>query len=380
VNRVREALRRLVHRLHGWVPKGRYAVLWGWPDHEDSVVALEQALQTTDLRRVVVLMTDRRIPAPAPPGPKTLRFSKRSPLGFLAFLFARYVFFTHRCYTTRFPPDVVSVNVWHGMPIKRIGAMLDGDTPVSARFTLATSPLWAEVLATAMPPTERVLVTGLPRNDRLFGDRTRARAALGLDQRDDVQRLAVWLPTYRRSVRGAITVDGRPGRSVVEMDDVDLDRLDELLRTLGMYAVVKPHPLAAAAPPRAWRNLRLIDDGWLRSRRISLYELLAASDLLISDLSSVVVDYVLLDRPVIHAIADLDAYRSSRGFSIEPVEDCFAGPVVTGWPGLEQALSAVAAGEDPEAERRWELRTRSHVVDVQPDGATGRLLAALGLR
>lgn len=376
---MREGLRRLVHRVHGWVPKGRYAVVWGWPDYEDSVLALEQALRSTELRRVVLLLSDRRSPPPVALGPRTTRVSKGSPLGFLAFLFARYVFFTHRCYTLRFPADVVSVNVWHGMPIKRIGAMLEGDTPISARYTLATSPMWAEVMAEAMPPLDRVLVTGLPRNDRLFGDGDRARAALGLAERDDVERLAVWLPTYRRSVRGAITVDGRPGASVVEMDDVDLDRLDALLGRLRTYAVVKPHPLAASAGNRTWRNLRVVDDDWLRSQRISLYELLAASDLLVSDLSSVVIDYVLLDRPVVHAIADLDTYRSSRGFSVDPVESCFAGPVVTGWDGLEAELTALAGGEDRGAGQRARLRASSHVLDDEPAGATRRLLAALDL-
>jgi CDP-glycerol glycerophosphotransferase (TagB/SpsB family) len=377
---MREALRRLVHTLHGLLPKGRYAVLWGWPDYEDSVVALEAALQSTDIRRVVLLMTDRRAPAPVALGPKTVRLAKSSPLGVLAFLFARYVFFTHRCYTIRFPPNVVSVNIWHGMPLKRIGALLEGDTPISARFTLATSAIWASVMVEAMPPTDRVLITGLPRNDRLFGDGRRARASLGLEERPDVEQLAVWLPTYRRSVRGGITVDGRPGGSVLEMDDVDLEELAALAATLGTYVVVKPHPLAASAGHRTWSNLRVIDDEWLRESRITLYELLSASDLLISDLSSVVIDYVLLDRPVLHAIADLEAYRSSRGFTVEPVEEWFAGPVVTGWDGLRRELSALAGGIDAGAEQRRRLLERSHARDVDPAGATRRLLAAIGIR
>jgi CDP-glycerol glycerophosphotransferase (TagB/SpsB family) len=56
---------------------------------------------------------------------------------------------------------------------------------------------------------------------------------------------------------------------------------------------------------------------WLRKRRLSLYELLGATHLLVSDTSSAVIDYLLLDRPVIHAFADLRVYESSRGFSVE---------------------------------------------------------------
>ena len=60
-----------------------------------------------------------------------------------------------------------------------------------------------------------------------------------------------------------------------------------------------------------------------RERSLSLYELLGATDLLISDISSVVIDYLLLDRPIIHAFSDLGEYESSRGFTVEPIESIF---------------------------------------------------------
>lgn len=375
MQRVVESLRAVLRVLYYHLPKGRYAVLWGWPDYEDSILALEQELRQTDLRRVFLLMTDRRSPPPAPLGPKTVRVTKDSFAGWVVFLLSSHVFFTHRCFMRRFPPNVVSVNVWHGMPIKRVGWMLDGDEGIESQYVLATSPFWAEIMERAMRPSGPVLVTGLPRNDRLFLDPAPVDAALGPDA-EASNHLLVWLPTYRRSVRGLLTVDGTPTDSPFEFD-VDPEELNRYLAAHHAYAVVKPHPMAAFTGEQRWSNLLVVDDSWLRRHRLSLYQVLGAADVLISDVSSVTIDYLLVDRPVVHAIADLDEYRASRGFSVERVEELLAGPVATSWAELAAHLDEALDGADPEADRRRRVRTLSH-TDTDA-GATRRLLGAVGL-
>ena len=110
--------------------------------------------------------------------------------------------------------------------------------------------------------------------------------------------------------------------------------------------------MAAFDASGTWSHLLIVDDAWLRERSLSLYEFLGATDLLISDISSVVIDYLLLDRPVIHAFSDLREYESSRGFTVEPIADYFAGPVVTNSRELMDAVDRVLAGNDPEADKR----------------------------
>lgn len=373
----KEVLRGVVRAVHTVLPKRDDAVLCGWPDYEDNVLALERALQRTPVRKVVLLVYD---PAKRPPrdlGPKTVLVPKSSLRGWLAFARARYVFFTHRCYAKRFPRDVVSVNLWHGMPIKRTGWLLDGDEGVPARFTVATSPFWAERMRAAQRPTEGVLCTGLPRNDRLFADRAAVWRTLGLDGREDVERLVFWLPTFRRAVRGRVSLDGSPTDTPFEMAGVDPEELNRFLAERRALAIVKPHPMARFAGPATHSHLLIVDDAWLWERELSLYEALGAADVLVSDVSSVTVDFLLLDRPIVHAIDDLSAYRASRGFTIEPVEDCFMGPVASSFDDLLATLDRVLRGEDPESERRAAMRALSH-SDAEP-GATDRLLRELGL-
>jgi CDP-glycerol glycerophosphotransferase (TagB/SpsB family) len=366
--------RKLFELVHRVLPKRNHAVIWAWPDGEDQGIALEQALQATAVRRVVLLVSDPASPASWETGPKTLRARKNSPAGLWGFLTARYVFFSHPCFTRKFPREVVSVNVWHGMPVKKIGWLIPDDAGIACRITPVTSPFWGEIMQRAMTPGGTLPPIGLPRNDRLFSKRAAVMTTLGLPED---RRLLVWLPTYRRSVRGLPRTDGSAAGNPFEMPDVDPAALNAWLAERNAVLMVKPHPMAAQAQGE-WSHLRIIDDAWLRARRLSLYELLGATDCLISDISSVVIDYLLLDRPVVHAFADLEEYRSSRGFTVEPIEEYFAGPVATNLRELTAALEAVLCGLDPEAERRRKLRDLSHShCDA---GATRRLLELAGLQ
>lgn len=364
-----ECVRSLGYLIYRFAPKRNHAVIWGWPDYEDNVLALEQALQRTTIDRVIVLITDPTHEQPHEFGKKTQRVKKDSIRGWLCFCFAKYVFFTHRCYMVKFPPNVVSVNIWHGMPIKRIGWMLEGDERISSDYALATSPFWAEIMDRAMRPGQPTLTCGLPRNDRLFSDRAEVFQKLGLNPK---QRLLAWLPTYRKSVRGKLRQDGMECGNVFEMKDVDPDKLNDFLAARDTVLFVKPHPMAEFDRSRSWSHLRLIDQNWLPEHSLSLYEFIGATDALISDISSVVIDYLLLDRPIIHAFPDIEAYSHSRGFSMEPIEDYFMGPVATCSSELLQAIDQVLSGNDPEAAKRKHMRELSHTH--HGNQATRRLL------
>jgi CDP-glycerol glycerophosphotransferase (TagB/SpsB family) len=364
-----ELLRKLGHLVYRFTPKRDIAVIWGWPDHEDSVIALEQALQSSDIETVVILMTN---PNDAPPwklGSKTVWVKKDSLMGWWWFCKSRYVFFTSRCFMREFLSNVVSVNVWHGMPIKRIGWMLEGNEGISSDYALATSPFWAEIMDRSMRPKQPSLDCGLPRNDRLFSDRAEVFKKLEMDPN---QRLLAWLPTYRKSVRGEIRNDGIEYGNVFEMPDLDPNALNEYLRANNMILIVKPHPMAVSPSSNSFSHLWIVDNDWLHTRMLSLYEFLGATDAIISDISSVVVDYLLLDRPIIHAFPDIDAYRDSRGFSMEPIADYFMGPVATDADGLFKEIDQVLTGKDPGADKRHSMTKLFHThVDNQ---STERLL------
>jgi len=140
---VKESVRHLVYFIYRVIPKRNLAVVYGWPDFEDNTLALQAGLEQTIVSKVVLLVTGVPEHAGFELGKKTIVVRKNSLRGAWYFLQARYVFFTHRSFMFRFPPNVVSVNVWHGMPIKKIGWMLEGNRGYESKYALATSDFWA---------------------------------------------------------------------------------------------------------------------------------------------------------------------------------------------------------------------------------------------
>ena len=59
-----------------------------------------------------------------------------------------------------------------------------------------------------------------------------------------------------------------------------------------------------------------------------LYELLGMADKLITDYSSVYIDYLILDKPIGFFIPDLKKYSNDRGFYENNLNESLPGPIL----------------------------------------------------
>ncbi len=365
--------------IYDVAPKRRVAVLNGQPDYCDDVLALERVLRDTDLRKVVILCWSRKTAKERSkyPGlsPKTVTVAKRTPRGVWNAMTAKYVFFTHSWAAQRCPKSVESVNVWHGMPVKRVGWMTESgpDLPV-VKYSLATSPFWEGVVQESLRPTIKTFVTGLPRNDRLvLGDRGVLRR-LGYSPESGTRMIA-WLPTYRYGWnKGSLRTHCS---HVLDLTAAELGEMNDMLEKHDAVLVVKRHPLAEPEDTPELSRILYLNDEWLHQNGFTLHELLGESCALVTDVSSAYVDYLVLDRPIVHHFPDIEAYRHERGYSIEPIQDYLAGPVVEDPAGLSAALLAILQGEDTHVEERH--RVRGLFQDPLGGAAAERVVSALGL-
>jgi len=143
--------------------------------------------------------------------------------------------------------------------------------------------------------------------------------------------------------------------------------------------LVKAHPLTAPSPAVArCRNVRSLDGGAIAALGTSLYPLLAGVDCLITDVSSVWIDFLLTDRPQIFMFPDREAYAGTRGLHLEPYDVWVPGPTPRTAEELLAELERVLAGADDWSARRADTRARLHAhTDAH---STARLLDALGLQ
>lgn len=328
------------------VPKSRSVVVNTFPDFDDQGRAVIAAiLEETQSHVTWLVCTPSLVERPLDLDPRVDVHGLRSCRGLMAYFRARVVVHTHGIHGTH-PTSRRTryLNLWHGMPVKRLNC----DAPVSRNQTdvlLATSALHASHFTdTWALPRHRISVTGLPRNDLLVVGRPSAS-----DSWPTGKRRVLWLPTFRRSVVGEIRQDGESERSPLEFGDLRLDDLSVMAGRIGAHVIVKTHPMTGAPEtevtrPHAeiWTERELIGHG------TTLYSLLAEADVLITDHSSVWIDFLLTGRPILFAIADLPTYSATRGHYFEPLETWLPGPVVTEAFALKIALEQLFTTRD-----RW---------------------------
>ncbi len=237
---------------------------------------------------------------------------KNSLRGLWSFLRCRYIFTTHGIYGFAHSGRHQTIcNLWHGMPIKAIGAQ-DGrlrSDLLFMHYSIATSEYFADLIAEAFYlPRDHVLVTGLPRNEWLF-----MREEKYLSVKEGRTKLVVWLPTFRSSYLGEIREDSNVD-SPHPLSAGTLAKLDIMLQGVDVILVIKLHMMDSknrqAWPP--FRNIRIYNDSRFREEGLNLYKLLACSDALVTDFSSCAIDYLLLNKPIGLFAPDKSSYV--RGF------------------------------------------------------------------
>jgi CDP-glycerol glycerophosphotransferase len=244
------------------------------------------------------------------------------------------------------------VQLWHGIPLKRIQL----DSPVTfpgplgsvlkrlyrrnaSRIGLlpAASELSAARLRTAFGlPSERVAVTGDPRDDVLLRgmDSERRATARTLLSRTigDVgdSRVVLYAPTWR---------DGESDPGVPNADEWRM--IGDRLEAEDSLLVLRPHPhsvgeyrAGVATSPR----IRMLD----AASQNDVTPVLPAVDILVTDYSSIAYDFALTGRPIAFLAPDVERYSAARGL-YQPYDEFSGGTAVTTWPALLELIGDESA-------------------------------------
>jgi CDP-glycerol glycerophosphotransferase len=104
----------------------------------------------------------------------------------------------------------------------------------------------------------------------------------------------------------------------------------------------------------------------------SVEELCLAADVLVTDYSSIMFDYAVLDRPIVIHAPDWDEYRERRGTYF----DLMAEPPGVVAPDDDGVVSAVRGGDDGARER---AAFRARFCSLEDGGAAERVVRRVWL-
>ncbi|WP_448638572.1 CDP-glycerol glycerophosphotransferase family protein [Geodermatophilus sp. URMC 63] len=360
------------------VPKRQQLLLNLYPDTDASLPPLLAACRDTQ-GRVVVLLTDPTSAVAARVrealGARARVHRRGSLPAAWQYLRSASVVFTHPVHdTARLSPRQTLVDVWHGMPIKAIGRLDGSADTVPADWTLASSDFYRPIVAEALGvPPESVVALNSPRIEHLCRRHEDVWDRLGIDRRAH-DRVLVWMPTFR----GREPERGGSGVQSARLLSADgAERLAALLERRRCLLVLRRHPYEARTAPVPVPGVLELTDAVLEAAGVGVYEVLAEADGLVTDVSSVWLDHLLLDRPVVIWFPDVGEYTADRPLLLEPYGSWTPGPVLVEEDDLLAALDAVAAGEDPHRVRRREVRQL--LMGEEREGVSARVLALAGI-
>jgi CDP-glycerol glycerophosphotransferase (TagB/SpsB family) len=78
------------------------------------------------------------------------------------------------------------------------------------------------------------------------------------------------------------------------------------------------------------------------------------------DYSSVIIDYLLTDKPIILTPTDLEAYAKTRGLTMEPYEAWMPGEIALTYEELMKALDNALFGKDEYRRERERIKRITH--------------------
>ncbi|GAA1628807.1 hypothetical protein GCM10009700_15630 [Brevibacterium sanguinis] len=223
------------------------------------------------------------------------------------------------------------LQTWHGTPLKQIGndvpasnlslryrALMKKEAEQEWDLLLAQSEWAAQRLSSAFGTEAPVFSDGYPRNDALV-DPQRVKAAAEKVRRrfaiDSDTSIVLYAPTWRDNVKDK---SGRYSR-------IDFLGLPEASKELGDDFVIlyRGHANSVFSEQKALPD-RVID--------VSTYEdvndLISAADMMLTDYSSIMFDYVVTGKPIAFMAPDLSEYRDEvRGFYFD-FETQAPGPIL----------------------------------------------------
>ena len=246
----------------------------------------------------------------------------------------------------------VCVNLWHGVGLKRtefnITSGTLADRYVHKKFRerfyhpeafkrpdwlLTSTPFQTHMFASAFRIDQsHCLELGYPRNEILTCDEKKRKAHIASFENEatkrviaqiaerDYKKVFIYMPTWRDSQRD------------IFVQSFDLAKMNKMLQEKDSLLILKPHANTIVDHIDNYSNIILADS------KADVYPILPYTDVLITDYSSVLYDYVLMeDKDVILYLYDYEEYVKERDFYY-PFDENVVGKRVSNFEELYSCI------------------------------------------
>lgn len=318
-----------------------------------------------------------------------VKFSNNLLLAFFLFLTSRVVFLDTG--NMRMIPSKKQAVIYmdHGLPFKLAGRLnktfdktFPKDLIMPVNYFLSSSEAFDQMYCDAynLEP-EQLLRCGRPRTDALY-KKGCCLNAVGIE-RCRYKKVIMWMTTYRITNNGR-TFDTKDGiwnsTNLPVLDDMEkIRKFNNFLIEKEYQLVIKIHASSVFDKNsiQELSNIRLLLDKDIVCEGIQIYDILKDCDALITDYSSVFLDYSLIDKPMVFITDDYDDFNKIHGFFFDTPLDFMPGPKVNTYEELLEELCVLDRNDENYKKQRKELRDFCHYFRDGKDSQ--RVLDLLGI-
>ena len=249
--------------------------------------------------------------------------------GIYHLLTSKYIVITH---ANRFIDFVSSahtiINLWHGMPLKSLGMcekMINKNIKNRYEklgknsYSFATSDLFKLSLIPCFNANYfNIFITGQPKTDLIWNEENSQKLE-NLFNFSKYDKVIFYMPTYKENPNGRVKQTNVKYENIFYFSDYDEKSFVKYLEDNNILFIMKPHPFDEKfyekninTIPKS-ENFKIIFNNIFTDNDIYSYEMFKYVDLMISDFSSVTIDYLILNRPVIYLTNLTESYNNIRG-------------------------------------------------------------------
>lgn len=268
-------------------------------------------------------------------------------------------------------PSIKINQLWHGVPLKKIGLLraknkTNDDYGQSSRlflqwcgkvdrFFVASEYERNNHSEAFSIPKDRFVITGNPRNDRLYD---------APPSRESPIKTILYTPTFRE--RG----DG-PGNHtrVLLHPEIDEKGMIDFLEAQNAKLIIRPHWITHG---HHYSSDRI--ETVTHMQEPDLQNLFENADILVTDYSSAFIDWLILDKPVIFSPYDLEEYSKINGL-LDDYNNLVPPPVCNNREEVFQCITEAISNPNKYQEQRHEAK-RKYLGSIG-NGASERVLRVM---
>lgn len=347
----------VIYYLSGLIPKKENIIIFGsWIGNrydDNSRFLFEYMMKSAEFKNKKLIWIGNKKPSKLSDNAKFIK--RNSFKSILYILIAKYAFMTqgyedfNKYNLLR---NSIKVQLWHGVPIKIIGdSNLKIDTWIQKLrycmcrydYFIASSSENKNKLISCFnfmgASEDNVILSGQPRNDYLLNNYN-TEYIQELKKRNNIPEnklIVTYLPTFRDNTDKVFTFS--------KCDD----EFSNFLNSNNIIICEKPHFRSKVCESKNSSVISINKD-------MSTQDILLVTDILVTDYSSVYIDYLLLNKPIIHFVYDKEEYiKNDRGLFYE-FDHIVGGEQVKNVTDLKKSIIKYIVNPNKDLHKRKELR------------------------